>query len=70
MNQVLKRVSILVLSLIVLLLVWFTGYRSGMDHVIYNAELFIVDLPEVGDDWFTVYVEIDDQTHEYEGFIG
>ncbi len=70
MNQILKRILIGVLALLLLVFTWFSGYKKGMDHVIYDAMPFIVELPELGDDWFTLYIEIDDQIHEYEGLIG
>ncbi|MBR3740872.1 MAG: hypothetical protein IKN04_10535 [Clostridia bacterium] len=71
MNRtILKRVLTLVLILALAFSAWFCGYREGMRHVIYDAIPFIVELPEAGDDYFTVYIEIDDDVHEYEGFIG
>ena len=69
-RNVLKRVLIPVLILALALSAWFFGYREGMRHVIYNAVPFIVEIPEIDDTYFTVYLEIDDDVHEYEGFIG
>ena len=52
------------------------GYHLGMNHVIYDAELFCVEVPArnedgaIEDEEMTVYLEIDDQVHEYGCLIG
>ena len=46
------------------------AYNAGIQHAIKNAAPFIVELPEIGDDYFTVYVDFgNDGVHEYEGTI-
>lgn len=53
-----------------------TGYYAGMRHVIYDAELFCVEIPfrnengAIEEDEMTVFLEIDDQVHEYSAYIG
>ena len=53
-----------------------TGYYAGMRHVIYDAELFCVEIPArnengaIEEDEMTVFLEIDDQVHEYGCLIG
>ena len=43
----------------------YIGYRLGINHVIYNADIFCVDY-----DNESVYLEIDGQVHEYFLYIG
>ena len=46
------------------------SYNAGKIHAIKSAQPFIVELPEIGDDYFTVYVDFgNDGVHEYEGTI-
>ena len=46
------------------------SYNAGKIHAIKSAQPFIVELPELGDDYFTVYVDFgNDGVHEYEGTI-
>lgn len=53
-----------------------SGYALGKRHVIRHADLFVVELPERNendgftDDEITVYMEIDNQVHEYGCWIG
>lgn len=53
-----------------------TGYYAGMRHVIYDAEIFCVEIPfrnengAIEEDEMTVFLEIDDQVHEYSAYIG
>lgn len=52
------------------------GYYAGMRHVIYDAEIFCVEIPArnsdgaIEEDEMTVYLEIDNQVHEYGCWIG
>ena len=53
------------------LMAYNAGKIQGFHDAIFQAEPFIVELPEIGDDTFTVYVDYgDDEVHEYTGFIG
>ena len=46
------------------------SYNAGIQHAIKNAAPFIVELPELGDDYFQVFVDFGiDGVHEYEGTI-
>jgi len=46
------------------------GYNEGRDAAIKNAAPFIVELPELGDDYFQVFVDFGiDGVHEYTGMI-
>lgn len=53
-----------------------TGYYAGMRHVIYDAEIFCVEIPfrnengAIEEGEMTVFLEIDDQVHEYSAYIG
>lgn len=59
-----------------LLLVGVMAYHAGKNHVIFDSELFVVELPEqnsnggYGESEITVYLEIDGQVHEYGCNIG
>lgn len=52
------------------------GYKLGIDHAIYDSEMFVVDLPDrneyggFDEDEITVYLTIDSETHEYGCCIG
>ena len=64
-----KKILVFLITLLVcgLLLM---SYNAGKYAAIKNAAPFIVELPELGDDYFTVYVDFGiDGVHEYEGTI-
>ena len=48
-----------------LALALYVGYRLGIAHVIYNADIFCVDY-----DNEAAYLEIDGEVHEYFLYIG
>ena len=54
----------LVLAL-ALALALYVGYRLGVAHVIYNADIFCVDY-----DGEAAYMEIDGEVHEYLLYVG
>lgn len=64
-----KRIICAVLAL---LLVGVMAYHAGENHVIFDSELFVVELPEQNsnESEITVYLEIDGQVHEYGCNIG
>ena len=56
-------VSLLIAGLLIM------SYNAGKIHAIKSARPFIVELPEIGDDYFTVFVDYDGDIHEYAGTI-
>lgn len=69
-RNILKPVFVLVLILILVSVSWIVGYHEGENHVIRDAVFFIVDIPEVGDNFLPVYMELDESVYDYEAFIG
>ena len=69
-RNILKPVFVLVLILILVSVSWIVGYNEGENHVIRDAVFFIVDIPEIGDDFLPVYMEVDESIYDYEAFIG
>lgn len=69
-RNILKPVFVLVLILILVSVSWIVGYYEGENHVIRDAVFFIVDIPEVGDNFLPVYMELDESVYDYEAFIG
>ena len=61
---------------LVLLLVGVMAYHAGKNHVIFDSEMFVVDLPDrnkyggFDESEITVYLEIDGDIHEYGCNIG
>ena len=53
-----------------------SGYKLGIDHVIYDSEMFVVELPDrnstggFDEEEITVYLYIDGDIHEYGCNIG
>ena len=45
------------------------AYQAGKDHAIYTQELYICEMPEMGDDYFEVFATVDGETHIYDGCI-
>lgn len=62
--------------LLLILAALLSGYFLGKRHVILGADMFVVELPERNEsggfteDEITVYLEIDNQVHEYGCWIG
>ena len=71
-----KKLFPIIALLAVILAAGCAGYKAGMNHVIYGAEIFAVEIPErnadgaIEEDEMTVYLEIDQQIHEYGCWIG
>lgn len=67
-----KRIAIIILIVLALILAWFGGYNRGVEHVLLDSELWIVDFDEPEDHLhdITVYISIDDQVHEHGCYIG
>ena len=57
------------LAIILILGLCLMSYNAGKIHAIKSARPFIVELPEIGDDYFTVFVDYDGDIHEYAGTI-
>lgn len=71
-----KRILVIILTLAAIIAAYAIGNLTGRNHVIYDAEMFVVDLPDrnasggFDADEITVYVQIDGDLHEYGAFIG
>ena len=71
-----KKLLTIIALLTVILAAGWAGYKIGMNHVIYDAEMFCVEIPErnadgaIEEEEMTVYLEIDQQIHEYGCWIG
>ena len=71
-----KKILIGILSIVLILTAYAIGRINGANHVIYDSEMFVVELPDrndaggFDDEEITVYLEIDGVTHEYGCFIG
>lgn len=64
------RKILVFLAIILILGLCLMSYNAGKIHTIKSAQPFIVELPELGDDYFTVYVDFgNDGIHEYAGTI-
>lgn len=60
-----------IIAIIVAAILMIAAYNAGVNHVIYNAEIFAVEIPERNAEGeMTVYLEIDNQVHEYGCWIG
>ena len=65
-----------ILAAIFAAILMIAAYNAGKNHVIYDAELFCVEIPfrnengAIEEDELTIYLEIDDQVHEYSAYIG
>ena len=65
-----------IIAIIVAAILIFAAYNAGKNHVIYDAEIFCVEIPfrnengAIEEDELTIYLEIDDQVHEYGCLIG
>lgn len=52
------------------------GYVAGRNHVVYDSDMFVVDLPDrneyggFDEEEITVYLDIDGDIHEYGANIG
>lgn len=71
-----KRILAIILTLAAIIAAYAIGNLTGKNHVIYDAEMFVVDLPDrnasggFDEGEITVYMEIDNDIHEYCAFIG
>jgi len=71
-----KRILTITLILASLATAYMIGQTNGRNHVIHDSTLFVVDLPDrnqyggFDDDEITVYLEIDDECHEFGAWIG
>ena len=71
-----KRTLTIILTLAAVIAAYAIGNLTGRNHVIYDAEMFVVDIPDrnasggFDGDEITVYMEIDGDLHEYGAFIG
>lgn len=71
-----KRILVIILTLAAVIAAYAIGNLTGKNHAIYDAEMFVVDLPDrnasggFDTDEITVYVQIDNDIHEYGAFIG
>lgn len=71
-----KRTLTIILTLAAIIAAYAIGNLTGKNHVIYDSEMFVVDIPDrnasggFDDDEITVYVQIDGDIHEYGAFIG
>lgn len=71
-----KKVFVVSLFLLSILTAYAIGRNNGQNHVVYDSEMFVVDLPDrnqyggFDEDEITVYLTIDGVTHEYGCYIG
>lgn len=71
-----KHTFIIVLFILFILTAYAIGMDNGRNHVIYDSEMFVLELPDRNDDGgfdedeITVYLTIDGVTHEYGCTIG
>lgn len=71
-----KKVLITIASVITVLTIGIAGYKAGINHAIYSADIFVVELPDrnasggFDEDEITVYLTVDGETHEYGCTIG
>lgn len=71
-----KRICAIILTLAAVIAAYAIGNLTGRNHVIYDAEMFVVDIPDrnasggFDEEEITVYMEIDGNIHEYGAFIG
>lgn len=65
-----KRLICTMLTIAALLACLAAGYTAGIRHAVYSQELYIVEMPEMGDDYFEVYSSLDGQVNSYLGYIG
>ena len=71
-----KRILAIILTLAAIIAAYAIGNLTGRNHVIYDSEMFVVDLPDrnasggFDAEEITVYMEIDNDIHEYCAFIG
>lgn len=71
-----KKLLTIIALLAVILAAGWGGYKIGMNHVIRDAEMFCVEIPArnedgaIEDEEMTIYLEIDNQIHEYGCWIG
>lgn len=64
-----KKILAIFIALLMCVLL-LMSYNAGIQHAIMTASPFIVEMPEIGDDYFTVYVDFgNDGIHEYAGTI-
>ena len=66
-----KYTFIIILCVLLIVTAYAIGRDDGASHVIYDAEMFVVDLPDrneyggFDEEEITVYLTIDGVTHEY-----
>lgn len=71
-----KRAFTIVLTLAAIAAAYIIGNVTGKNHAIYDAEMFVVDLPDrneyggFDEEEIYVYVQLDGDIHEYGAFIG
>ena len=68
-----RKILIILVAMLMIglcLMSYNAGKIHGAEHAILNANPFIVEYPEEGADYFTLYIECDGEIHEYLGTIG
>lgn len=64
-----KKIICTMLAVAALLICLAAGYLAGISHVIYGQELYIVEMPEMGSNYFEVYASLDGNINVYLGCI-
>lgn len=65
-----KKTITALLTIAALLACLAAGYTAGICHAVYSQELYIVEMPQMGADYFEVYSSLDGQVNSYLGYIG
>lgn len=65
-----KKTIATLLAIAAMLACLAAGYTAGIRHAVYSQELYIVEMPKMGDDYFEVHSSLDGQVNSYLGYIG